>query len=448
MSKGALSMKKLGALLVIVMVLGSLMACGKSGNKESSPSSSGASSGGNSEKAVELKLWTFLNPEQQDDPRSVALKSIVDGFNASQGKIKVSVESVHFSKIDSQVIQAVASGGGPDILNVYTDLLRMHVDAKTIQPITKYASEWLNNEGKGDYIYSENQIKLDGEIMALPWEARVFTLFYRKDLYDAAGLKAPQTLSELLAAAKAVKDNNRLGFAVGMSEGANAASFMETFIPILRAAGGKMFDTEGRATFAGDAGVKAINFLKEMVDSGAMNNQTISMTADDITNGLKAGNIATGVSGSMRASAIRGSDTGKNILTTPVPPFEMGQSSPTMVAGQTLTIGVNTKHADEAWEFIRYYLSKESQIKWAEAGVMPVLSSAYEDAAVTGLPNYEELVRWKQEASDSGQIVFYPADYTKLSTELAKAAQKIVFQGAPAKETLESVANAYNANKK
>jgi ABC-type glycerol-3-phosphate transport system substrate-binding protein len=324
----------------------------------------------------------------------------------------------------------------------------MHVDAKTIQPITKYASEWLNNEGKGDYIYSENQIKLDGEIMALPWEARVFTLFYRKDLYDAAGLKAPQTLSELLAAAKAVKDNNRLGFAVGMSEGANAASFMETFIPILRAAGGKMFDTEGRATFAGDAGVKAINFLKEMVDSGAMNNQTISMTADDITNGLKAGNIATGVSGSMRASAIRGSDTGKNILTTPVPPFEMGQSSPTMVAGQTLTIGVNTKHADEAWEFIRYYLSKESQIKWAEAGVMPVLSSAYEDAAVTGLPNYEELVRWKQEASDSGQIVFYPADYTKLSTELAKAAQKIVFQGAPAKETLESVANAYNANKK
>lgn len=92
-------------------------------------------------------------------------------------------------------------------------------------------------------------------------------------------------------------------------------------------------------------------------------------------------------------------------------------------------------------------MSKESQIKWAEAGVMPVLSSAYEDAAVTALPNYEELLRWKQEASESGQIVFYPADYTLLSTDLAKAAQRIIFQNAPAKETLDAVAGNYNAGK-
>jgi multiple sugar transport system substrate-binding protein len=441
-------MKKLLVVLITVFMLASLVACGtNSKNSESSSAGSNSpssSAGGESGKAVELKMWTFLNPEQTDDPRSIALKSIVDGFNASQSKIKVSVESVHFSKIDSQVIQAVASGGGPDILNVYTDLLKMHVDAKTIQPITKYATEWLNNEGKDDYIYSADQLKLNGEIMALPWEARVFTLFYRKDLYEAAGKKAPETLPELLEAAKLVKGNNRLGFAVGMSEGANAASFVETFNPILRAAGGVMFDENGKAAFNSDAGVKAINFIKEMVDSGAMNNQTISMTADDITNGLKAGNIAAGVSGSMRASAIRGSDVGKNILTTPIPPFEKGQPAPTMVAGQTLTLGVNTKYPDQAWEFIKYYLSKESQIKWAEAAVMPVLNSAYQDARVKALPNYEELTRWKEEASKSGQIVFYPADYTKLSTELAKAAQKIVFKNAPAKETLDEVANAYN----
>lgn len=442
-------MKKLWAFIFTVVMIGALAGCGNSGGGETpgGSNSPGNSATGDAGKPVELRLWTFLNPEQQDDPRSAALKSIVASFNASQSDIKVSVESVHFSKIDSQVIQATASGGGPDILNVYTDLLKMHTEAKTIQPITKYAAEWLAQEGQDDYIYSADQLKLNGEIMAMPWEARVFTLFYRKDLYDAAGLKAPETLPELLAASKQVGDGNRLGFAVGMSEGANAASFMETYIPILRAAGGQMFDADGKAVFNDDAGVKAINFLKDMVDSGAMNNQTISMTADDITSGLKAGNIATAVSGTMRASAIRGSEVGQNILTTPMPPFEKGQPAPTMVAGQTLAIGANTKHPDQAWEFIKYYLSKESQIKWAEAGVMPVLSSAYEDAAVTALPNYEELLRWKQEASESGQIVFYPADYTLLSTDLAKAAQRIIFQNAPAKETLDAVAGNYNAGK-
>jgi len=78
---------------------------------------------------------------------------------------------------------------------------------------------------------------------------------------------------------------------------------------------------------------------------------------------------------------------------------------------------------------------------------MPVLSSAYEDPAVKELATYDEMISWKEEASKSGQIVFYPEDYAKLSVELAKAAQQMVFQNAPVKETLDKVAAQYNQGK-
>jgi len=441
--------------LAVLLVLAGCASGGSNGGGKDSGSggqgtqnqgSGGQGSGSDSKKPVELSLWIFLNPQQTDDPRSVALKNIVDSFNESQDNIRVKVESIHYSKIDSQVIQAVSAGGGPDILNVYTDMLNLHVDAKTIQPMTKYAEQWIREAG-GDYIYSADQLKLNGEIMSLPWEARVFTVFYRQDLLDEKGLSAPKTLAEWQEVAKQTAGDNRLGFAVGLSEGANAASFVETFIPLLRAYGGAIFDADGKASFNSEAGVKAIEFIKDMVASGAMNEQAVSMTADDVTNGLKAGSISTAISGSMRASAIRGSDIGQHIKTMPVPPAEEGQPSPTMVAGQTLSIGVNTKYPDEAFEFIKYFLTKESQIKWAGAGVMPVLSSAYEDPAVKELATYDEMISWKEEASKSGQIVFYPEDYAKLSVELAKAAQQMVFQNAPVKETLDKVAAQYNQGK-
>ena len=446
-------MKKLLAILITISILASLAACGGTkGSTDGSASTAKASTSSAATTAspkepAELTFWIFLNPQQTDDPRSVALKEIVDGFNASNGKTKIKVESIHYSKIDSQVIQAVAAGAGPDILNVYTDLLQMHVKAKTIQPVTTYAKKWLEKVGT-DYIYSEDQLKLNNEIMNIPWEARIFTMYYRKDLYEKAGLSAPATLSELMDSAAKVSDQNRLGFAIGLSEGANAASFVESFVPILRASGGEMFDSSGKAIFNSDAGVKAIQFFKDIVAKGAMTDQTLTMTADDITNGLKAGNIATAFAGSMRASAIRKSDVGKNIVTAPIPPFEKGQPSPVMVAGQTLTIGINTKYPDNAWEFIEYFLSKDSEIKWAKAGVMPVLSSVYDDPSIKELSNYAELVQWKESANKYGKIVYYPEDYTKLCTELAKAVQKIIFQNAPVKETLDSVANTYNSTKK
>ncbi len=166
----------------------------------------------------ELKFWTFL-ATQGTDPRSKALNSIVEGFNASQNKYVVKVESINFARIDNVVIQSTAAGQGPDILNVYTDQLPLHVAAGTVQPLDAYFAK-LPAAAQKDFVMDLNFVRYDGKLMALPWETRVWLLWYRKDLLDKAGVAVPKTTDELAQAAAKIATDQVMGFGFGASTGA------------------------------------------------------------------------------------------------------------------------------------------------------------------------------------------------------------------------------------
>ncbi len=64
---------------------------------------------------------------------------------------------------------------------------------------TATSAEWDRNDFI-DAVWKAHQF--DGKQVAVPVQSNVQILFYRKDLFDAAGLKPPKTLDELEAAAK------------------------------------------------------------------------------------------------------------------------------------------------------------------------------------------------------------------------------------------------------
>src|SRR5438132_9082410 len=116
----------------------------------------------------ELMFWTFL-ATQGTDPRSTALRNVVESFNKSQTKYAVKVESINFARIDNVVIQSTAAGQGPDILNVYTDQLPMHVAAKTVLPLDAYFTK-LPAAAQKDFVMDLDFLRYDAKLMALPWE--------------------------------------------------------------------------------------------------------------------------------------------------------------------------------------------------------------------------------------------------------------------------------------
>ena len=390
-----------------------------------------------------ITFWTFLNPEA-GDPRSKALKAVIDGFMAENPDVEVKTESIHWGKIDGLAIQAAAAGGGPDVLNVYSVQLTKHVNAKTVAPMSTYLEKWYA-QNKGDYIIPLKETEFDGKVMALLWETRVWVLYYRQDLLEKAGLKPPQTLDELAKAAQKTGSDRLQGFVVGLSETQLGAAFVETFEPLLWGQGGSLLDAKGKAAFNSPAGQRVMQWIADLVRTGGMSKSAAGMNADDILSGFKAGTIGMSFQGSMRVSAAReAKDIGPQIHTAPMPGVAPGKPTPGMTAGQTLTIGANSKNREAAWRFIEYYLSPKAQLNFAKAGVLPVRKSVYNDPYFQ-TPQGRELIQWRDYIDKHGKVGRYPEDFAKLSELLARAAQDVVLKNVPAKQALDEAAAKYNA---
>jgi multiple sugar transport system substrate-binding protein len=394
---------------------------------------------------ITLKMWTFLS-SQTSDPRSAALLSIMADFNKSQSEYRVEMQSIDFGRIDNMVIQATAANQGPDIVNVYSDLLSMHIAAKTLTPLDKYIASMSDAE-KSDFIVPLTFMTFNGHVMALPWESRAWLYWYRSDLLEKTGAKLPQALDELGSVSGAVTTDSVMGFALGASEGQLGAGTIETFIPLLWGAGGDMVDSKGHAVFNSDAGVKTLTFLRDLITKyKGMRPNVVSMTADDVLSGIKAGTIAMTFQGSHRLSAARNAAaTGANLKTAPIPGWTGDKPTPARLAAQTLAIGSTSKHPDGAWKFITFHLGRESQLKFAHAGVMPSRGSSYKDPFFTESPIGKEMQEWSVYAQKFGRMETLPQDYPKLVMPLVRAVQEVLVAGKDPKASLDAASTQYNA---
>lgn len=400
-------------------------------------------------KAVDLSFWIFINPEGTD-PRATVLKQIIDGFNAAHPDIHVTVQYVHWREIDNRIIQATAVGAGPDLFDFYLPNLPLHVEAGTLQPLNATAVEkWL--ERNPDYAYSFDSLFQNGVIWGMPWESRVWLLWYREDYLAEAGLQVPRSLEQLIDIASKLSSPTRIGFALGLSEASLAAEFIEKYQMLIRAAGGQLFDEHFYPLIATDPGIKAMEWVKKLFETGGATLACVNMTADDVLNGVGAGTIAMACEGSMRVATARSylGEKGAFLKTAPFPSFEEGIPSPALTAVRYIGIGKNCKDVDAAWTFIQYWLSEEAQKLWAiKAGVLPVRRAVLSDPFFTTTEQGREMANWLALVSEYGFIDRYPSDFSYFSELLARAAQKIILENAPIKPTLEEVVNTYLQSKK
>lgn len=389
------------------------------------------------DEGLDMTFWIFLDPNSTEDPRSVVLKEIVDEYNeTNEYGNTVTVESFNYSEFEQQAIQAAAAGTGPDIINCFSDQLMQHIDAKTVQPMTAYAADFI--EEMGDYIYTADKLTQgDGEVYSLPWESRVTVMWYRDDVYESA----PTTWDELVETGAAATEDLALGFAVGLSEGGNGTGLIETFIPWLRSAGGEFLDADGKAVFNTEAGVEVVEFIKSLFEAGALDQSVMNMAYDDIVDAFKSGTVLGMNAGTQRAATIMTSDLSEHFASAAMPGKE--EAAPAYVAGQTLAIGQYAEDPDMAFDFIKFFLSEENQVKWVSANCLPVRTGVYEDDSVKENAMYESMQSWSEYAK-TGEITFYPADYTELCVKLVQAVQSVVFNGADAQTELDSVAEWYN----
>jgi len=144
---------------------------------------------------------------------------------------------------------------------------------------------------------------INGKVMGIPITSNTFQLIYREDLFEKHGIEVPETYEEVISAAQKLDENeSSIDVAFTMNLHAGWAWEIE-FLHFIRAFGGNYINDDNTCAFNSEAGVKALNMLKDISDR-AMGQVGMSYSIDDSEIGLQTGRLAFANIWASRASGM------------------------------------------------------------------------------------------------------------------------------------------------
>ena len=125
-----------------------------------------------------------------DAPEQVAVeKKVIEAFNASHDKIHVTFEAVPYAGANDALATQIGSGAGPDIVGPVGigGANAFHGQWLDLAPLIKKTNYDLSGYPQD----AVNIYKLDEGQVGIPFAIYPSALFYKKGLFDEAGLKEP-----------------------------------------------------------------------------------------------------------------------------------------------------------------------------------------------------------------------------------------------------------------
>ena len=215
----------------------------------------------------------------------------------SKGPIKVAVKITPEARVETERAfgsdgksafdAAVISGG------VYSNL----ASKGQLQPMTDLVAKYETKFKIEDNML----VKSNGEVMAIAYQQNAQNLYYRKDLFDKHGLKAPTTYADMLAAAAVLKAKEpSIDFPIAQTF-AKGFDISTEFVNMYVGFGGKMFKPgSAQPAFNEEAGIKTIELMKSMLPF--MTPNALASNSDDVMNQFQQGKAAMGVLWASRAA--------------------------------------------------------------------------------------------------------------------------------------------------
>jgi ABC-type glycerol-3-phosphate transport system substrate-binding protein len=413
----------LGLFIVLLAVAG----C-KDDNKASS---------GKPQEIVDVAYWTDLNPSDRADARNAAMGTILEIFN-NEFSQKTGVRLVYESQAwdSSRILQAAAAGTGPDIAHVFTENVRQNIVAGVLQPITDFAKRFI--AANPDYMFTPEQLIVDGEIYYLPFETRTVELIYRSDIYGDKFANA-RNAYELIDITRPYTKDNISGFLIALSGAGNGAGLFEFVNPFLIGIGGSFVDKDGNWTINTEEQVKAAQFVKMWFDRGVANRTSLTTGPDEMLQGMQAGTALAACSiGTHRFAFARNSQYKDVVTAVPFPGLEDGTKAASYTTGKGLFIGKYAKNIEACEKAIEVLLSPELQKFWFGTGLIPTRSKVYDFDDVKANSDYELLKSFGDYAG-SGVITYFPDNITEVKLTYSQEMQKVVFENADIKATLDAM---------
>jgi ABC-type glycerol-3-phosphate transport system substrate-binding protein len=253
----------------------------------------------------------------------------------------------------------------------------LYVANKWVDPLDKY----LNDASLTDpnwYHYDDilkawrDADSVDGKPYGIPYDGEVTVQVYRKDLYDAKGLKPAETYDQLLANAKAVHDPANRMYGLALRGFAGAGQNMYIYPSIFRGFGGNWFKGKELVVDSPEA-VKALDWYVNALSSYAPP-AVRNWNWPDIADAFSQGTIGTYIDAHSSAAVLMNPEKSKVIGKIGFARWPKGPSGKRVTSiwnwGFPINSALSEKQKKATWLFIQWATSAETQARtsWKFAG--------------------------------------------------------------------------------
>lgn len=312
-----------------------------------------------------------------------SLKAALLGFNKEYPNIKVKFKVAPPDDTYKKLLLDLSSGqGAPDVVAIENKNLGQFVSTGGLVDLTKNIEPYKDQFNKFKLLDATQ----DGKVYAVPWDSGPVGVFYRRDVFEQAGLPSDEasvakqlsTWDKYLETAKIIHDKTGKKM-LSLSKSNNYARLFEI---MMQQQNSWYFDKDGKVVVDNDKAKKALNLFKALWDGG-YTDETTPWT-DGWYASLAEGKVATEPNavwlGGFLKSFIAPKAVGKWGV-VPLPVWEEGGNRTANDGGSTLVIPKQSKNKQAAWAFVEYMLTnKDAQMQIFKAtDAFPSLEGTYSD---------------------------------------------------------------------
>jgi multiple sugar transport system substrate-binding protein len=304
-------------------------------------------------------------------------KALAAAFNATHKNLKVVLHLTPPNDDTSQLATAIRAGSVPDVVGLNDIDVPTFAREHALMDITQYVKALPYKSS-----LSPGHLQLataNGKYYGVPYLADLSVLWYNKTLFREAGLNpnvAPSSYAQIVTDAEKI---NALGHGIsGFSFAGNCQGCLGfTMLPSLWAAGHHLISGPlGTQT----AHVSDDALLKQMLaDYQVMWSKHLTPVADQTQNGLtwgkdfEAGKVGILPGDYGFAAAFTTPAQHAEFADAPLPAVNGGGYS-TFDGGDDFVIPASAPNASGAWEFIKWALAPQQQVKYPSEGMTPIRS--------------------------------------------------------------------------
>ncbi len=384
-----------------------------------------------------IEVWITTGRDQ-----STVLKTMVDDTFTPQTGIRVNVKLV----VADTLLTAVVAGNGPDVvLSVGSWFPVNYAMRNAVEDLTQFPD--FDEVVKPFYPSALTAMEYNGGIWALPETQEFSVLFYREDVLAELGLEPPQTWDDLIGLLPTIQGNN---MSVGVPYPDITTVDMSILNSLIYQHGGSVYDDEAmHTTIDREDGVAAFKLYTSLYNDYGL------PTVYDFVSRFRSGEMPIGVASysvyntlTVSAPEIRGL---WDFTLFPGTLREDGTIDRSVHAAGNSCMMIatdNQKIKDNAWEFLKWWVSTDVQVRYGREiesvlGSSARYTTANRDALAQLAWSADQLAILREQMSHTVGFREIAGGYST-TRHMTNAIRRVINEKADARETLLTYSRTIN----